>query len=758
MKYVIDLDRLSNGIDYWRNPDYQPQKFGAKNGFFKMVEAANNDSECLCAYSSEAEKNMPEIVQWFEKNGINIPIIFKKDDDMVEIWNDKAIQVDPDTGEFVITQQIEDNQLKKTTYAPVQIEVTSMNCQQEAFADVSEVQNEKAFYAAFRKLNINRLKDWLKDAKKNERIYPDRAGYSAQIGVLQPMVAKLQKIENNIADTRDRAKRIAAGIRASLYPPEKSKDLEDKLNKIIEKDMSKYKGIPESVLKQTEKDKLDLNEFDRRFSRVIKLFARNKAAAEGQRNRLNKILEDVSDLRDVPGLKQLRKEITTAIGEIDKSKEKDYSDVVDKLGKWASIQSPISKSATSKEVEKVLEKKSLEERVAEFRNLSKDRQLVQIVSKQIEPDVFKAINAGQLAFDIIDTMIKRPYQRDFFKRVKNAEELQLAKDAVEKIDGVINNAGIDRAVGDKLHAVFFNQYIKGGEELANQVAKQVGEIPNLGEVVEAAIVQSKAIEAQTPEAKQAKALSAIDRQISKIEDLVVEINKFATTIDEATPQQIDKANAAIGNKRANYKLLKDTIARLEGIPGQSETNFFQQLKSRADRIEKVGFTTLETAILAKAKRERELELAKKLGTAEKIGEAIGKEADIEKILQEGGTLTKDQKIELTQSEYQLPISAATNIAAVYSADQIRAGKPFADNPRLLGLSSMPKDKLVIKLKSRGVKIADGDREQRVQQLTTQVNASTLTSEEKQRLTQVIQSDKSQDLAMAIAEIQKAIGS
>lgn len=757
MKNVIDLDKLAGGVDYWRNPEYKPQTFGSRDGFFGMLKKMQEDGN-VCAYSKEAEQNMPEIVRWFKMNGIdNIPIVYTKDESMVEVWDDKVMMVDPESGEFIITQKLSDNQIKKTTYAPVQIEVANMGSIPEGFQDITKDAGASGLRKVLSKkarsdldqllgteiddINQDLLTGAVKKAIANSVIKPE----SEELRDVANYLTYIQNVKEQrqvLSDTlKKRIRDMLELLRETKFPAKKSETFRQNLLVFVNK------------TPLTGEDNPDIADLEKEMALTIKPFADNKKAALKELARLNVINSEMT-VAGVEG--PAIKKIISTIEDIQKSASNDYVNVPDKIDIWKEVVKPPAPKVSAGEKVLSTEKAKQEiakQKIEDFNALSADERLVKIISKTVDPDVLKVINPDEMASGIIDDIISRPYQRDFFKKIKTATELQTAKEAVTKIDGIISSAGIQKAVGEKLHRIVFMQYIKGGETLAAEAVKKLGAQPDLDAVLDTALQGKEAT--GLPDVAQSQkdtALGVIDRQLKAIEDLAVEIAGFDTTIEKATPEQVAKAKQLIGLKKGNFKVLTQTLNRMKTIPGQDKTSFFHELGSKITHIKSQGFSDLERAIILKDRKEKELIKQKEKGSTKQLGRKTASELQEIEARKQRGELTPEEEVQVLGSEFGITGALAKNISSLYSSQDILQGKPFGDNPKYINGSSLNRNALLGKLSALGVRVFQKER----QQLINQVNASSAAPEIKRQLLLTIENDTSEGLRNSINALNRAL--
>jgi hypothetical protein len=173
----------------------------------------------------------------------------------------------------------------------------------------------------------------------------------------------------------------------------------------------------------------------------------------------------------------------------------------------------------------------------------------------------------------------------------------------------------------------------------------------------------------------------------------------------------------------------------------------QQIKSN-------GFSDLETAILKKEKTEREIVRQREKGSPEQLGRKTAQELQEAELRKKTGELLPAEKVTLLTNEFGIAGALAKNISSLYSAQDIRAGKPFLTNPEYVNNSTLGKQVLTQKLREMGIDIMASLRVT----LQNKVQALDIPATKKQSLVNIILEDQSeglQDSQTAILNIENS---
>jgi len=124
MRHVIDLDKMYKDVDFLNAPKCN---LSSHKQVINIIKDVQRKKESISAYSERAKGNMPEISLWLEAQGLqNIPVIYNRDNDLNDVWDKSIVKVNPETGEFTIVENVENNRVKKTKFSPTQIEVSDV--------------------------------------------------------------------------------------------------------------------------------------------------------------------------------------------------------------------------------------------------------------------------------------------------------------------------------------------------------------------------------------------------------------------------------------------------------------------------------------------------------------------------------------------------------------------------------------------------------------------------------------------------------
>jgi hypothetical protein len=99
----VDLDGTLASYDGWRGPDHIGPPIPAMVARVKAWLAAGEDVKLVTARANPRHNNLKVFldawIPWsLEHLGAILPITCEKDFHMVELWDDRAIQVEPNTG------------------------------------------------------------------------------------------------------------------------------------------------------------------------------------------------------------------------------------------------------------------------------------------------------------------------------------------------------------------------------------------------------------------------------------------------------------------------------------------------------------------------------------------------------------------------------------------------------------------------------------------------------------------------------------
>lgn len=98
----VDLDGTLAQYDHWRGEEHIGDPVPRMLERVKEWLAAGIEVRIFTARISESESARPWINAWCEKHlGVVLTVTCKKDYGMVELWDDRAVQVVPNTGERV---------------------------------------------------------------------------------------------------------------------------------------------------------------------------------------------------------------------------------------------------------------------------------------------------------------------------------------------------------------------------------------------------------------------------------------------------------------------------------------------------------------------------------------------------------------------------------------------------------------------------------------------------------------------------------
>lgn len=96
----VDLDRtLAESDGKWRGPNYIGPPIDA---MVERVKKWLEEGKDVRIFTARYPRGLPAIRRWCKKYlGRSLPITNVKDEKMIELWDDRAIQVKPNTGEKV---------------------------------------------------------------------------------------------------------------------------------------------------------------------------------------------------------------------------------------------------------------------------------------------------------------------------------------------------------------------------------------------------------------------------------------------------------------------------------------------------------------------------------------------------------------------------------------------------------------------------------------------------------------------------------
>ncbi len=681
MNYVIDIDKLSNGVDYWRNPDYKPQGFNSQCSFFKHLKRMQKQGRNVCAFSKSAEKNMPEISRWFQLNGVNIPVVYKQDNSMTPIWNDKVIEIDPKTGEFIITQPMSDNHVKKTTYAPVQVEVT--NTQTQEFEDTAN--GAQAFSDSYGEL-----------VRRQDDTDIEQAG--ANVTLLK---ALMSKIKNEI-DSKTGAYRNINGKKRNIddYPSLNSetavtiKKISDILAQldhtktINDKLWDDYDSVVTEINKAPSADQVTDN-----IKKLDKELSYRSKVPLSQRDRFAKIINDLQQTRfNVSHRVQLVKELARLRklqpkADARKKKElvavikKAISDINSKLNakqnnitdaNVSDFQAIILPEQTAEEKAKeqlTIQDMSLQDQVNKFNNLTARQKLIAMVTQSVPQKVLSKAGATKAGIidDIEGVMSSKlhPKLRQALLNAKTKEEI-VRVDALQKI---IN--GVD--LTPKQFDIIAKDYDMNGASHAQDSLKKITQ--GKGDTVEKA-TDSAGV---TTDRGTAVADKLASKNLKKINDLNADLLRHQQAIDSAKPEDLAQAEAYIRDKQRVYDRLKRQIATMKKQGRTDEPQYQATLRDLEKMHRATPFTALQKAILLKKRNLKQLKYYNKRNSAPELAKKVKNDDTIAQAQHKAGEMNTDEKIALIKDTYGMDGNMAKDIASLYSASQISNGIPLVNN-------------------------------------------------------------------------------
>lgn len=99
----VDLDGTLAQYGGWQGPDHIGEPVPAMLERVKAWIAKGRDVRIFTArVAYDCEHNTAIIQQWLERHGLpRLPVTCSKDYGMVELWDDRCVQVVPNTGEPV---------------------------------------------------------------------------------------------------------------------------------------------------------------------------------------------------------------------------------------------------------------------------------------------------------------------------------------------------------------------------------------------------------------------------------------------------------------------------------------------------------------------------------------------------------------------------------------------------------------------------------------------------------------------------------
>lgn len=95
---AVDLDATLAYYDGWKGPGHIGEPIPAMAFRVKKWLADGKDVRIFTARASVPEM-IPEVEAWCEKHfGVKLPVTNVKDFAMVDLWDDRAVQIEPNTG------------------------------------------------------------------------------------------------------------------------------------------------------------------------------------------------------------------------------------------------------------------------------------------------------------------------------------------------------------------------------------------------------------------------------------------------------------------------------------------------------------------------------------------------------------------------------------------------------------------------------------------------------------------------------------
>jgi hypothetical protein len=116
---VINLDRLSNGWQFWKNSGYQCPEVSRDNLIRRMREASAQHGPELAVVSADQQG----VQKWLGGNGIKVNVAPNAAPDSQELWEDNTISFDPETGELYLTSDMGDGTMRRVKFTPTEIAI-----------------------------------------------------------------------------------------------------------------------------------------------------------------------------------------------------------------------------------------------------------------------------------------------------------------------------------------------------------------------------------------------------------------------------------------------------------------------------------------------------------------------------------------------------------------------------------------------------------------------------------------------------------
>lgn len=94
----VDLDGTLAHYDGWRGPEHIGEPIGAMLWRVKKWISDGKNVKLFTARANDKE-SLPYVEAWLKKHGLEgMPITAHKDYSMITLWDDRCVQVEPNTG------------------------------------------------------------------------------------------------------------------------------------------------------------------------------------------------------------------------------------------------------------------------------------------------------------------------------------------------------------------------------------------------------------------------------------------------------------------------------------------------------------------------------------------------------------------------------------------------------------------------------------------------------------------------------------